>query len=202
MTAARLTGPATPALRPRRTRSTHGIALPYLDLDELTRCSADAARSTAGACATAAATTSATRRAAATPCAIVAKRNGRGRRAVRLLTQLRTLGPASTRSASTSASTLNGEAQAVVAEVTNTPWGERHAYVLRPSPAEAAASAAGAWRRRSRLAVPPRWTRVRLTAATPGRRCRVRIENRRAATRRSTRRSPAPPRDHGAPSPW
>ena len=38
---------------------------------------------------------------------------------------------ASTRSASTTASTPHGErVHAVVAEVTNTPWGERHAYVL------------------------------------------------------------------------
>ena len=40
-------------------------------------------------------------------------------------------GTASTRSASTTASRPGGERlEAVVAEVTNTPWGERHAYVL------------------------------------------------------------------------
>ena len=40
-------------------------------------------------------------------------------------------GTASTRSASTTASTPRASAlEAVVAEVTNTPWGERHAYVL------------------------------------------------------------------------
>ena len=37
---------------------------------------------------------------------------------------------ASTRSASTTASTPTASCDAVVAEVTNTPWGERHAYVL------------------------------------------------------------------------
>ena len=86
-------------------------------------------------CASAAATTSATRRVPLADAvrALVAERTGaRARRARSACSPTcARSATASTRSASTTASTPTASAlEAVVAEVTNTPWGERHAYVL------------------------------------------------------------------------
>ena len=72
---------------------------------------------------------------------------------------------ASTRSASTTASTRDGALHAVVAEVTNTPWGERHAYVLEAGDGPGRRAAAStrrctsrrswAWTSATRLATAP-----------------------------------------------
>ena len=64
----------------------------------------------------------------------------------------------------------SGELDAIVAEVTNTPWGERHAYVLdargRPARQPTARSAAGS---RSACTSPPSWAPTRTTSGGPAR---------------------------------
>ena len=90
---------------------------------------------------------------------------------------------ASTRSASTTASTpaTASRSQAVVADVTNTPWGERHAYVLdvdERRPRQHAARARRLSEAAARLAADghgPRPTSWRLTE--PGERLSVHIES-------------------------
>ena len=98
------------------------------------RGSAGGSRSAPGSCASAAATTSATR-----PCrsrtrcrALVAERSGRAPEGpIRVLTHLRTLGHCFNPVSFYYCFAADGETlEAVVAEVTNTPWGERHAYVV------------------------------------------------------------------------
>lgn len=59
---------------------------------------------------------------------------------VRLLTHVRTLGRAFNPVSFYYCFAANGELRAVVAEITNTPWGERHAYVVRAADAGASAS--------------------------------------------------------------
>jgi DUF1365 family protein len=56
---------------------------------------------------------------------------------VRLLTHVRTLGRAFNPVSFYYCFATNGELRAVVAEITNTPWGERHAYVVRAADAGA-----------------------------------------------------------------
>ena len=97
---------------------------------------------------------------------------------------------ASTRSASTTASTPTSALGAVVAEVTSTPWGERHAYVLAREGGE---RVLGGEHRQApaRLAVHGHGPALRLARrTTPGRRrCRCTSRAARAASGRSTPRS-------------
>ena len=122
-------------VRDRATEFRHGLALAYVDLDELPVAARRAARRSPApaSCASAARTTSAGTRfpLADSVRALVAERLGTAPAGpIRLLTQLRTLGhcfnPVSFYYCFDEAERL----QALVAEVTNTPWGERHAYVI------------------------------------------------------------------------
>ena len=83
------------------------------------------------------ATTSATRRCRSTTRSATWSRERTGPRAagpVRLLTHLRTFGHCFNPVSFYYCFAADGERlEAVVAEVTNTPWGERHAYVLPPA---------------------------------------------------------------------
>ena len=89
---------------------------------------------------------------------------------------------------STTASTPAASSTRVVAEVTNTPWGERHAYVLPPAPARRARATPT---RRSTSRRSWAWTSATTVRATaPGETLSVHIESReRRPSARSTRRS-------------
>ena len=133
----------------------------YLDLDELPELfdghplwSARARRSPGSAAPTTSAI--AARRCAWPSRELVRERTGIAPDGpIRLLTHLRFLGHCFNPVSSTTASTPPGVTCApVVAEVTNTPWGERHAYVLgvdephpHAEPAPGACSAASSRRR-------------------------------------------------------
>ena len=121
------------AVREREFR--HRLALAYVDLDELPRLlGGRLVARRPGSCASAA------RDYLGDPAvpladavrALVAQRTGvRPGGPVRLLTQLRTLGHCFNPVSFYYCFAPGGErVEAVVAEVTNTPWGERHAYVL------------------------------------------------------------------------
>ena len=107
-----------------------------------------------------------------------------------------TSGTASTRSASTTASTPDGErVEAVVAEVTNTPWGERHAYVLAARRGTRStcsrAGIAKAFHVSPFMGMEHDYALAR--SPTPGERLAVHIENRarrRARLRRDARAAP------------
>ena len=105
----------------------HRIALAYVDLDELDGAAAAARRSSSSG----ARTTSGD---PGTRSADAARALG-GRTAgpVRLLTNLRTFGHCFNPVSFVYCHDGEDRLQAVIAEVTNTPWGERHAYVLRRS---------------------------------------------------------------------
>ncbi len=113
------------------------IAMAYIDLDELP----DAARrpphraSAPGSCASAAATTSAIPRCRSTTPSARSSPSASARAPqgpIRLLTHLRTFGHCFNPVSFYYCFAPDGEQlEAIVAEVTNTPWGERHAYVLQ-----------------------------------------------------------------------
>ena len=121
-------------VRVRTNEFRHGIALAYVDLDELPRCSA-AGSSTGGpgSCASGATTTSARPACRSpTPC-VRSSPSASAPRPTAPCACSRSCArsaTASTRCPSTTATTEAERLQALVAEVTNTPWGERHAYVI------------------------------------------------------------------------
>ena len=121
-------------VRPHELR--HRLALMYLDLEELDGLLGGPARRRPARhwCASAGTTTSAI---PPLPLAEAVRDAGRAaRRAscppgpIRLLTQLRTFGHCFNPVSFYYCFTAQEQLDAVVAEVTSTPWGERHAYVL------------------------------------------------------------------------
>ena len=118
----------------RPTEFRHGLALAYVDLDELPRLLGGRfVRRRPGLVRFrradylgdrgAARRRGARRSSPSAPAGAPTGRSGCSRSCARSVT-------ASTRSPSTTASTPAASCEALVAEVTNTPWGERHAYVL------------------------------------------------------------------------
>jgi uncharacterized protein len=113
---------------------------------------------------------------------LITQRTGRPAAAgpVRVLTQPRTLGTCFNPVSFYYAFDGDGRLDAVVAEVTNTPWGQRHAYVVRDDPRGASGVLRGAHRKA--LHVSPFQAmerRYHWAASTPGPTLSVHIENRR-----------------------
>ena len=201
--------PPPPLRGARSTSSATGSRWPTSTSTSSRRCSeaASPARAPASS-ASAAATTSATRRRRSTrPSAtLVEERLGSAPQGpIRLLTHLRTFGHCFNPVSFYYCFAPDGEQlEAIVAEVTNTPWGERHAYVLdgrRADPPRRLRQGA------ARLALHGDGPALHLARARARRRrCRCRSRARRTAARPSTRRSassagrspaarsPAPPR--------
>ena len=192
---------ATGASPSRRREFSHRIALAYVDLDELAgaaRRRGSSRRAARAACASAAATTSATR-----PCrcadavrdAGARAQTGRAARRARSACSRSCArsATASTRSASTTASTPAASGcEALVAEVTNTPWGERHAYVLERSARLAVLAASSTRRCTSRRS----WAWISATtsrAARPAETLSVHIESRDGGRRVRRDAGAAPP---------
>ena len=123
--------------------------------------------------------------------ALVAERLGSAPQGpIRLLTHLRTFGHCFNPVSFYYCFAADGERlEAIVAEVTNTPWGERHAYVLPRGDADAASRRAASTRpctsRRS-CAMDQRYTGA---PRRPGGRCRSTSRAARRDAARSTRRS-------------
>ncbi len=173
-------------MRPRREFS-HRLALAYLDLDELPRLLGG--RLLSGRAGVVRfrrsdylGDTAVPLRTAVRAC-VEAHTGVRPLGPIRLLTHLRSFGHCFNPASFYYCFAPGGERlEAVVTEVTNTPWGERHAYVLRPE-AAAGGGAVIATEFEKAMHVSPFMSmdhRYLARAATPGRTLSVHIENRRA----------------------
>jgi DUF1365 family protein len=112
---------------------------------------------------------------------LIEQRTGRAAAAgpVRVLTQPRTLGTCFNPLSVYYAFDEDERLDAVVAEVTNTPWGQRHAYVLRPGRRHASGVLRGVHDKALHISPFQEMERLHWAASTPGPTLSVHIENRR-----------------------